>query len=200
MHRLAQVLMLICATAAGAETGWLTAKGRVHEETLFQVWGGTRSIGAGMLRPDTFGSKAGVAGEVAYAFFDRAVELRGTRVWQFSENRFATGSFSLGGTAHVVTGRFNVGLGPQAGLHLSLGGKVFSVDLGLLTGAEFFFNSFLARLPQRGAVGINVRVGHLAIGANARIGADIVPGQGFVGRGELVLTVGWFGFDRRRPR
>ena len=107
---------------------------------------------------------------------------------------------TLGGTLHVIAGPLNVGLGPQAGLNLSLGGKALSVDLGLLTGAEFFVNSFLARLPQRGALGINARIGSLSIGASARIGADIVPGQGFVGRGELVLALGWFGFEYRRPR
>ena len=198
MRSLVLVVLSVSATA-GAEGGWLTARGRLEPELAVAVWGGSRTIGAGLVLPDSRGAAAGVSAELAYAFLDRTVELRGARVWQFSANRFGTGSATLGASVHVVPeGVFDVGVGPHAGLNLSLGGEVFTVDLGLQSGVEVFFAQLVPRLPQRGLISLHLRLGDWAIGLHARIGADIIPGHSFVGRGELAVSLGWFGFERAR--
>ena len=117
----------------------------------------------------------------------------GTRVWQFSKSRFATGSVTLGGSLYLVPEGADAGLGPHAGLQLALGGEVFTVDLGLQTGAELFARELVTRLPQRLQVSVNLRVGLWAVGLHLRGGFDVMPGHSFVGRGEAVLSVGWFG-------
>jgi hypothetical protein len=199
-----RALGLCCALVsltAHAEAGWLTARGRLEPELSVSVWGGARSVGGGLVLPDARGASAGLGAELAYAFLDRTVELRGTRVWQFSANRFGTGSATLGASVHVVPeGGFDVGLGPHAGLNLSLGGEVFTVDLGLASGVEVFVAPLGARLPQRGLVGLHLRLRDWALRLQARIGADIVPGHAFVGRGEFVLSLSWFGLERLRQR
>lgn len=189
---------LLGATAALAEGGWLTARGRLQPELRFEAWGGTRTAGLGFVRPDAPGARAGLSAELAYAYFDRTAELRAARVWQFSQNRFGTGSAVLGGSLHVVPERFDAGLGPHAGLNLALGGEVFTVDLGLQTGVELFFRDLLPRLPQRLLISANLRLGAWGIGLHLRGGVDLVPGHAFVGRGEAALSLSWFGFTKAR--
>ena len=186
---------MLLASSAHAESGWLTARGRLQPEVRVEAWGGTDSVGAGFVRPDERGALAGLSAELGYAFRNRTVELRGARVWQFSPSRFGTGSATLGAAMHLVPeGVFDVGLGPHAGLNLALGGDVFTVDLGLQTGVELFLANALPRFPQRLQLSLNLRVRSFAVGLHARVGADIIPSRGFVGRGELAISVSWFGF------
>ena len=192
--------LLLLASVAEAEGGWLTARGRLQPELRLEAWGGSRTAGVGVVLPDAPSAAAGVSAELAYAFLDRALELRGARVWQFSKNRFGTGSATLGASVHVVPEGFDVGLGPHAGLNLALGGDVFTVDLGLQSGVEIFFRELVPRLPERALLGLNLRLGDWALGLHARAGADIIPGSGFVGRGELAVSLGWFGLERTRPQ
>ncbi len=192
------MLVVLGASAASAEGGWLTARGRLQPELRLEAWGGSRSVGVGLVLPDTRGAMAGLGVEVAYAFRDRTVELRGSRVWQFSPNRLGTGSATLGGAVHAVPEGFDVGLGPHAGLNLAIGGDVFTVDLGLQTGVEVFFRELLPRLPERASISLNLRLGDWALGLHVRGGVDILPGRSFVGRGELAASLSWFGFERSR--
>ncbi len=182
---------------AVAESGWLSARGRLLPETRVEAFVGTRSFGVGVLRTDDGNPRAGLALEGVVTFVDRVAELRGARVWQLSQTRFGTASASLGGSAFIVPqAALDLGLGPHAALNLSLGGQVFSVDLGLQTGVEFFLRQQGApRLPQRALVGLNLRVSEFLVSAMARVGVDLVPGRNFVGRGEVMLSVGWLGLD-----
>lgn len=198
MKRALISLLLFTATAAQAEAGWLSARGRLLPETRMEAFVGTRSFGAGFLRTDTGNARAGLTFEGVVGFTDRDAELRGARVWQVTQTGFATTSVSLGGAAFIVPDRaaFDLGIGPQASLALSLGGPVFSVDLSLQTGLEVFLRQQGApRLPQRAGLGLHLRVSEFTIAAMARVGADVFPGRNFVGRGEVMLSVGWLGFD-----
>lgn len=187
------LVILLGASAAQAESGWLTARGRLQPELRLEAWGGTDSFGAGFVRPDGQGALSGLSAELAYAFRNRTVELRGARLWQFSPSRFGTGSATVGAAVHLVPeGVFDLGLGPHAGLNLALGTDVFTVDLGLQTGVELFLAHALPRFPQRLQLSLNLRVRAFAFGLHGRLGADLVPGHGFVGRGEVALSLGWF--------
>lgn len=183
--------VLLWALSAGAEGGWLTARGRLQPEPRLEAWAGSRSAGVGGVLPDASAAMAGVSAELLYAFLDRTVELRGARVWQLSRNRLATASATLGGSAHVVFEGFALGLGPHAGLNLALGGDLFTLDLGLQTGAELFTSS-VSRLPQRLLVGVDLRLGRWGVGLHLRGGVDVLPGRGFVGRGEATISLSWF--------
>lgn len=195
------LLLSLISTSALAESGWLTTRGRLQPELAIGAWGGTNSFGLGFVLPDKEGARAAWATETGYGFRARTLEFRGARLWQLTEGRFATPSLVLGASVHVVPeGRFDVGLGPHVGLNLALGGPVFSVDLGLQTGAELFFNPLLSRLPQRALLGLNLRLGDFALGLHAKVGIDLVPGASFVGRGELVATLGYFGLEAARKR
>lgn len=199
------VAMLFAAGTAHAEAGWLTARGRLLPETVVEAFVGTRSFGAGFVRTDTNNPRAGLSFEGVVGFTDRDAELRGARVWQLGAARFATASVSLGGAAFIVPDRaFDLGLGPQAQLALSLGGRVFSVDLALQTGLELFLRQQGApRLPQRAVLGLHLRISEFTVAVMARAGADVFPGRAFVGRGEVMVSVGWLGLDtslsRERP-
>jgi hypothetical protein len=193
---LAALVLVGLSGPAVAESGWLSARGRLLPETRVEAFVGTRSFGVGVLRTDDGNPRAGLALEGVVTFVDRLAELRGARVWQLSQTRFGTASASLGGAAFIVPQAFDLGLGPQAALNLSLGGQVFSVDLSLQTGVEFFIRQQGApRLPQRGLLGLNLRVSEFLLSAMARVGVDLVPGRNFVGRGEVMLSVGWLGLD-----
>lgn len=191
------VVVALAASVAWAEAGWLTARGRLLDETRLEAFVGTRSFGAGFVRSDTSNPRAGFSVEGVVGFTDRTAELRAARVWQLSQTRFGTASASVGGAAFLVPDRaFDAGLGPQAQLALSLGGRVFSVDLALQTGVELFFRQQGgARFPQRALIGLNLRLGEFTVSAMARLGADLFPGRAFVGRGEAMVSVGWLGFD-----
>jgi hypothetical protein len=199
------VVMLCAGFEARAEAGWLTSRGRLLPETVIEAFVGTRSFGAGFVRTDTSNPRAGLSFEGVVGFTDRDAEVRGARVWQLGDARFATASVSLGGAAFVVPDRaFDLGIGPQAQLALTLGGRVFSVDLALQTGLEVFLRQQGApRLPQRAAVGLHLRVSEFTVAVMARAGADIMPGRNFVGGGVVMVSVGWLGLDtalaRKRP-
>lgn len=199
------VVMLCAAGTARAEAGWLTSRGRLLPETVVEAFVGTRSFGAGFVRTDTGNARAGLSFEGVVGFTDRDAELRGARVWQLGAARFATASVSVGGAAFIVPDRaFDLGLGPQAQLALTLGGKVFSVDLALQTGVELFLRQQGApRLPQRAVLGLHLRLSEFTLAVMARAGADVFPGRSFVGRGEVMVSVGWLGLDtslsRERP-
>lgn len=198
MKRALISLISFTAATSSAEAGWLSARGRLLPETRLEAFVGTRSFGAGVLRTDTGNPRAGLTFEGVVGFTDRDAELRGARVWQVTQTGFATTSVSLGGAAFIVPDRaaFDLGIGPHASLALSLGGPVFSVDLSLQTGLEVFLRQQGApRLPQRAGLGLHLRVSEFTIAAMARIGADLFPGRNFVGRGEVMLSVGWLGFD-----
>jgi hypothetical protein len=198
--RRALLLLALFALPAFAEGGWLTSRGRLQPELRLEAWGGTESFGAGVVAPDVKGAKAAVLIEALYAYRHRAVELRGGRVWQFTASRFATAAATLSGAAYLVPEGFDVGIGPHGNLSLALGGEVFTVDLALETGAELFVRSLTTRIPLRGGLGLNLRVGDWGFGAQARLGADVIPGANFVGRGELILSVSWFGLGRAAER
>lgn len=51
-------------------------------------------------------------------------------------------------------------------------------------------------LTARGRLAPEPRLEARGVGAMARVGADVLPGEGFVGRGELVLSLSWFGLER----
>lgn len=188
--RVATALIMLISTSAFAEAGWLSARGRIEENIRIEAWGGTRSFGAGILRPDTDNKAAALTGELAYAFFDRSLELRGARVWQLTKHDFTNITFSAGGSAHLVPEHIDGGLGPHAALSFSFGGPMFSVNLGLQTGAELFFRSIYWRLPERISLGLQFRTGDWALSLVGRTGVDIIP-TGFVLRGEAMLSLSW---------
>ena len=92
MKRALCSVVLLGATLASAEGGWLTARGRLQPDLRLEAWAGSRTAGLGVVFPDAPGAMAGIGAEVVYAFFDRTHELRGARVWQLTKNRFATAS------------------------------------------------------------------------------------------------------------
>ena len=144
-------------------------------------------------------TRAATTAELAYHWRNRTLELRGARLWQLTPTRLGTVSATVGGAAHIVPeGRFDAGLGPHAGLTLSLGGSVCTVDLSLLTGAELFLAPVLVRFPQRAQLSLNFVIGSVLLGLHARMGADFVTGLPWVGRGELALSFGWL-FARSPP-
>ncbi|MDX2012447.1 MAG: hypothetical protein SFW67_19780 [Myxococcaceae bacterium] len=189
-------LVALAANSAWAEAGWLSSRGRLLTPTRVEAFVGTRSFGAGFVRTDTGNARAGLTFEGVVGFADRAAELRGARLFQLTETRFATAMLSLGGAAFVVPDRaFDLGLGPQASLALSLGGERFTVDLALQTGVELFLRQEAPRLPQRAVLGLTLRLWEFTLSAFARVGADLLPGRNFIGRGELMVSVAWLGLD-----
>lgn len=188
---------VLLASSAWAEASWLTARGQLANETRIEAFLGTRSFGAGFVRADSANPRAGISFEGIVGLSDRTAELRGARLWQLTERRFATASLSVGGAAFIVPDRsVDAGFGPNAQLALSLGGRVFSVDLTLQTGVELFVRQRGSpRFPQRAGLGLNLRVGEFSVSAMARIGADLFVDRFFVGRGEVMISVGWLGLD-----
>lgn len=184
------LFLVLFSAVVHAEAGWLSARGRIEQNLRIEAWGGTRSFGAGVLRPDTDNTSAALTGELAYAYFDRALELRGARVWQLTKHDFTNITVSAGGSAHLVPENIDGGLGPHAALTFSFGGPFFSVNLGLQTGAELFFRALYWRLPERISLGIQLRTGDWALSLVGRTGVDIIP-TGFVLRGEAMLSLSW---------
>jgi hypothetical protein len=185
------LLVLLLASVAHAEGGWLTARGRLQPELRLEAWGSTDSAGAGFVLPDET-ARAAWSAELGYAYFNRVFEARGNRVWQVVPTKFATISFTAGALMHVVPeGVFDFGFGPVAGFNLSLGGNTVTVDLGLLSSIEAFVAQFYTRFPQRLQLSLNVRAGPLVFGLHARAGVDLSAEQLFVMKGELALTFGW---------
>jgi hypothetical protein len=193
--------LVLVPGVALAESGWLVARGRLLPETRLEAFVGSDTFGAGFVRTDTSNGRAGISFEGVIGFIGRTAELRGARVWQLGATRFATASVSLGGAAFLVPDRRvpEVGLGPHGQLSLTLGGRVFAVDLSLETGAELFFRGGL-RLPQRAGLGLHLRIAEFTVALMARAGADLAVGRSFVGRGEVMLAVGWLGLDSALDR
>lgn len=182
-------LIMLLSTTAFAEAGWLSARGRIDEGVRFEAWGGTRSFGVGVLRPDSGNRFAALTGELAYGFWDRALELRGARVWQLTSGK-ADVSLSTGGSAYLMPENVDGGLGPHVALTFGFGGPIFTFDLSLQTGVEFFFRSLTWRLPERVGVGFQWRIANWNIGLAGRAGVDVLP-AGWVLRGEAVLSLAW---------
>ena len=203
MRCLAVVVMMHALTAS-AEAPWGATRGRVVSQRHLEILVGTRGVGLGYWRPVVDGRRASVGAELGYSWADRTVDLRAARVWQLGASRVATPSVHLGGSLTVVPlSSFDVGLGPHGGVTLALGGEVFSVDMALQAGAELYFGGDrapaipelrmpLLRFPVRGALGVNVQVlSIMTVGLHARAGVDVIVGHAFVGRGELLMSLGW---------
>lgn len=187
---------MFVALPAFAEASWFVARGRLVEETGVEAFVGTRSFGVGVTRTDTANPRAALSFEGVFGVSDRIGELLVSRVWQITPAKFATATVSLGGSAIVVPDRLvDAGLGPHGQLSLSLGTRVFSVELGLQSGIELFLRQPTPRFAQRALLGVMLRLSDFSIGAMARVGADLFIGHAFVGRGEVMVTVGWWGFD-----
>jgi len=191
--RLAVLLAATLATAAQADATWLAARGRLAPETRLEVFAGVRSVGAGVVLPDDASARAALAAEGLWNYLDRTAELRGARVWQLTEPGLATASASLGVSALLVPeGVPTLGAGPHAGLSLALGGRAFSVQLGLQAGLELFGTQPPVRFPVRALLGVDVALGPVSLALLARAGADLEPGRAFfVGRGDVILALGW---------
>lgn len=197
--RAVALVVLLAGTGARADAGWLTSRGRVQPQSRLEAWGGPHSFGAGVLLLDEGRDDRGVGLEVAWVVPDRVAALRLGRTWQLTRVGVAAVSATVGGTGWFVPSPLlDLGAGPQASLGLTLGGEVFSVELGLQSGVEVFVRQEGPRLPQRAQLGFSLRLGHWAVSLLARLGADVLPGRGFVGRGEAVLSLSWFGVARPR--
>ncbi len=194
MRTLAAVALLTSSLAL-AEGGWVTSRGRLQPELRVEVFGATDSLGVGLVSPDATNPRAGLGLELVYAWRDRVIEVRGGRVWQLTPTQFATASATLGGVAFLVPDRFDAGAGLHGTLALALGGKGFTVDLAYEVGVDVFATA-VVRIPQRGMLGLNSRFGDWGISLQAKAGADILPGAQFVGRGEVMLSLSWFGLGR----
>jgi hypothetical protein len=193
--RPALLAALLLSPSAFAEAGFLTTRGRLLPEARLEVWGGQGNVGLGLVKPDADDARAAWGVELSWALQNRYAEARVGRQWQFSKTRFATGSVTVGGTAIVVpVGAPDLGLGPHVTLNLGLGGRAFTVDLSLMTGAELFTSAASPRLPQRLQLGVNGRIGAFTLAAMARTGIDLEPGKNFIFRGELIFSLGWLGW------
>jgi hypothetical protein len=196
MKTLGWVLLTGCLmNTAWAEPSWLTSRGRLPTSTRSEVFLGTRSVGLGIVKVDgdpEGDNDRGTGGELLYSFWDRTVEGRGSRVFVLGGFRFAKASLALGGTLILVPEGLDLGLGPNAALNFALGGNTFHVDFALQSGAELFVRQLETRVPIRGLVSFNLQVQSFSLSLMARIGADIQPGRFFAGRGEVLLSVGWF--------
>lgn len=191
------VTALLLATTAHAEGQWLTVRGRIAPENRVEAWGGARTVGVGFMTPaEVDHARRAWSAELVYAFTDRVIEVRGAHVWQFTKSQFATASATLGASGFLVPGSSNAGIGPTAGLSLSLGGPRFTVDFGLQTGIDLFATGTSPRLPQRATIGLTGRIFDFTLSAMARAGADIVPNHAFVGRGDFIVSIGWL-FGKR---
>ncbi len=195
------LVLLFLPSVALAESSWLTARGRLAPETRLQAFVGTNGVGLGLSRPDDAKARTGFGVELVVGHRDRDVEFRGARVWQLTEPRFATASLSVGGAVFIVPDRLalDAGVGPNSQLSLSLGGERFTVDLSLQTAVEIFARGGL-RLPQRAGLGLSLRLGDFVFAVMSRLGVDLVPDRSFVGRGEVMASVGWLGLDHALGR
>lgn len=190
MRARALLLLLSVSGVAHAEGGWNLSRTRFGDSWRGDLWAGSRTVGTGLTVADAGGA---FGAELSWAFLDRALEVRGGRQWTLLKWGVTTTAVSLGGSVFFV-GLTDGGAGPNAGLHLSLGGDTFSVDLGLVTSAEVFFSTFSPRLPQRLHLGLTLSVGGFAFNLAVRAGADLLPGPtslGFVGRAEGVFSISW---------
>ncbi|MBL8951214.1 MAG: hypothetical protein JNK82_10585 [Myxococcaceae bacterium] len=188
---LACAAMVLLSAPASAETGWLSARGRVSAEPRAELFGGSQSVGGGIAVPVSAGGPGAFGFELAFDFVNRFAEARLTRAWQLTALRFATLSATgaLNGF-YVPQGAAALGAGAHAGLNLALGGGTFTVDVSADVGAEGFTTG-PSRLPLRLGLGLNARIGHVLLSAQGRAGADVVPGRFFAVRAEAVLAAGW---------
>jgi hypothetical protein len=183
MKRLVFAVVLLLPMGAFAESMWLTSHGRLLPDSAFnlEAFVGTRSAGVGAMQ-------GGLGAELAYFFTDRTVELRAAKAWQLKVGA-ASASATIGGASYLVPDAFDLGIGPQLGLTLGLGGERFQFDLGLQTGADAFVRGAL-RFPQRGLVGFSAHLGPVVVGLQARLGVDLeVGGRQAPWKGEAVLWV-----------
>ena len=188
--RALRLALVLVGSLAAAEPGWLTAQGSSSSQPELSIFAGPRSIGAGFLRADSADTRRGIGLEAAWLLDDRVAELSATRRWQLTPTRFATVSGTAGLAGHVIPeGRFDLGLGPQIGLNLSLGGRLFSLDVGLLSGAELFTRAEV-RFAQRLQLGLRSQLGRFTIGLSGRAGVDFSPGRNFILRADAIVRLG----------
>ena len=191
------LMVVLCCSSidAFAEAGWLASQGKIPEAIHVQAFGGTDSFGIGALLPDEPGTRStSWTGEVLWQWKSRVGEARLSRLVAVRQNRFASVSAFFGLAALLVPeGKTDLGLGPNGGLTLTLGGNRFWVDLGVQTGFEVFVRSGGPRFTERAVVAANLRLGSFTLSVMARIGADLEAQQAFVGRGEVIFAVGWLG-------
>ena len=177
------------ASLAHAEPAWLTSQGRVSSQTEVAIFAGPRSLGVGLLLPRG-SERRGFGLEGAWLFQDRVAEVRTALRWQLNATSAATWSATAGLTGFVVPeGQFALGLGPHVGLHLSLGGRVAALELGLLSGFDLFTDG-VARFTERLQLGLRSVFGRFTLGLSGRAGVDLSPGRNFVLRADAIFSVG----------
>lgn len=189
MTRALLTVVLLATTSAFADAGWLSTRTRSTSGPLAQLYAGTDAFGAGIAAPR--GSTA-VVGELDWRWRDRVGEARVFTVFHFRQGSFAQVAAFVGGTIiGVPQSPADLGLGPQLGISLGLGGQRFWVDLGLQSGMELFARSGTPRFVERAVIALCLQLGHFTASLIARAGADLEPRRNFVGRGEAVLALGW---------
>lgn len=184
------LILVLLSTTAHAEAGWLTAQGRITEGAELAVFGGPKSVGVGLLRSDNHDPARGIGAEVAWSLSDRVVELSAARRWQLGAPGKASFSGTVGLAGFIVPeGKFNLALGPNAGLNAGFGGKGFSFEVGVLSGIELFTRG-LFRFPQRLQLGVRAQIGRVTLRLYGRAGVDLILERSYIIRADAVLSVG----------
>lgn len=123
---------------------------------------------------------------------DGFLELRLGMLWQLVSAGLFSVTTQLNGALFAPTrGPLDVGLGPEAGISVGLGGDGFEVFLGAQAGAEGFARGPGVRFPARLALGLRAGIGGFRASLVARAGADFEPGLLPTGRAEVALLLGW---------
>lgn len=197
MRSLVFTSALLLAPVAAAEAPWLTARGHVDASHV-SLLGGTQGVGAGFLlagapqpelRPSAFG------GEFFVLPAAGVVELRGAAQWGLTRRpELFSASAQLGLTASgVVRGPADIGVGPHAGLFAGLGGSRGEGFLGVQAGLEAFARTGGPRVPLRVLVGGRGRLGAVGLALTARAGVDLEGGGPALWRGDVLLSLDWYG-------
>lgn len=136
-----------------------------------------------------------LSAELAYAPLDGVGELRAARSWQLTDpHRLFSSSLLIGASSYlVVKGPVDFGIGPNAGIFAGWGRRNWEVWFGAQGGVEAFVRTGGPRFPVRALVGVRGRTGDIGASLTARGGTDFDPEYAMAWRGEVVLTVGWYG-------
>lgn len=188
--RVAALLVCGAAQVAHAEVGWLASTARIDAPQRFAVFGGPNDVGTGAQLTFAQGTQAASV-EVLWALAMRNAEARIAHLWLLRKGDWVSLSAAVSGSVIVVPGPFDLGFGPNGALTLNIGRRALSVQLGVQTGAEVFVREFGPRFVERLFLGITGAAGPIGWGLLARAGADLEPGQPFVGRADVVLALSW---------